>query len=933
MLTLAVVVVAVLGAAGAAPAQGPVPAPPAEAQQPPVFAVGVDVVAVDASVVDADGRPVPGLGPEEFRVEVDGKPRRLVSVEYVGREIEPPSPPPARPALFSTNEDASRGRLVLLLVDRGNIGRGRGREVFEAASRFLDGLAPGDRVGLAFIPGPGSVIEFTADVEEVRRGLRGVVGTADRAGHRVPLGEAVAKIRMHNRKRWEEFLARECGGSLPERAFLTADPEAGVPFTVAQVARCQRELEQDAELVYFDYRERSRSSQAALRTTFDSLGRIEGPKTVVLISEGLGTESPGEVSDLGAAASRSQVTLFVLLLDTSSADASVVYSAIATTEDREVETGGLYDLAAQARGAVLRVMGSGDAAFRRVARELMGYYLLGFEPEPGDRDGKSHEVKVVVSRPKTTVRARGLLDIPSRPPSPPEQLAAALRSPLVDRGLPIRAATYALRDPATGKVRVLIAARVGRASRPVSVAFALSSATGEVAESRAYQGVAGGEGEWLEFTGEAVVDPNTYRLRLAAVDAAGRRGSVEHPVKAALVSAGGLEISDLVLAPGTAGGVVRPAVDLELVGEGLQALVEIGGRDRSRVEAGTVAVELAESADGPALLRLPAATGEVKDGARVARVGIVGGLLPPGTYTARAEVSLEGKPVAVVARPFRIVAPKPGASASGAPLAKMLVQTEPFDRRELLEPEALRHFVDRVAAQVPGPVSSGVAAAMEEARQGRPEAMLDRLADAGKEDARAAFLRGVSYYARGNLAAALTQLQAALARHSEIFPAAVYMGACYAAAGKDLDAIGAWQTALIGESGTSAALYALLGDALGRTGEHEQAAEILGEGAGMFPEDSGLRRRLGIALAKAGRREEALPLLTSWVDAHPDDNGTAFAMMALLFEGFARETAGSAPAGERERLARYARAYVEGKGPNREVIRCWLRYLEARSGG
>jgi tetratricopeptide (TPR) repeat protein len=563
----------------------------------------------------------------------------------------------------------------------------------------------------------------------------------------------------------------------------------------------------------------------------------------------------------------------------------------------------------------------------------MGYYLLGFEPEPGDRDGKSHEVKVVLPRQKATVRARGLLDIPSRPPSPPEQLAAALRSPLVEGGLPIRAATYALRDPATGKVRVLIAARVGRASRPVSLGFALASATGEVAASRAYQGLAGGEGEWLEFTSDAVVDPNTYRLRLAAVDAAGRRGSVEHTVKAALVSAAGLEVSDLVLAKGPAAGPVRPAVDLELAGEGLLALVEIGGRDRARVEAGTVAVELAESADGPALVRMPAVAAEVKDGARVARVGIVGGLLPPGTYTARAEVSLDGKPVAVVARSFSIVAPGPGAASSGAPLASLLVRTAPFDRRALLEPEALGHFVDRVAALVQGPVPSGVAAAMEDARQGRPEAMLDRLADTSREDARVAFLRGVSHYARGSFPAALTELQAALARHSEIFPAAVYTGACYAAAGKDLDAIGAWQTALIGESGTSAALYGLLGDALGRTGEHEQAAEILGEGAALFPEDLALRRRLAIAFAKAGRREEALPLLTSWVDAHPEDDGIAFAMMALLFEGFARETAGSVPAGERERLARYARAYVEGKGPNREVIRCWLRYLESRAGG
>ncbi len=451
--------------------------------------------------------------------------------------------------------------------------------------------------------------------------------------------------------------------------------------------------------------------------------------------------------------------------------------------------------------------------------------------------------------------------------------------------------------------------------------------------SRAYQGIAGGEGEWVEFTGEAVVDPATYNLRLAAVDAAGRRGSVEHRVKAALVSAGGLEISDLVLAPSSTGGAVRPAVDLELAGGGLSALLEVAGRDAARVAEATVALELADSAEGPVLLRAPVATGAAdKDGTRAARVEIAAGLLPPGDYSARAEVSVGGKPVAVVTRPFRVTPPREGSAIGRAPLAGLLVEVPPFDPKELLTPATLGHFLDRLAVLVPGKAQAPVAAAIEDGRQGRPEAMADRLGDGGKDDARAAFLRGVSFYARGNLPSAITQLQSALRLHSELFPAAVYMGASYAASGKDLDAIGAWQTALIGEVG-SPVLYALLGDALVRTKEQEQAVAILSEGLSAFPDDVGLRRRLGMAYAMAGRGEEALPLLTAWVDAHPEDDGALFATLALLFEGFSRETAGAAAQEERQRLTRYAKAYVDGKGPNREVIERWLRYLEARSGG
>ena len=43
--------------------------------QEPVFRAGVDLVTVDAIVVDKDGRPVTGLTADDFILTVDGKPR------------------------------------------------------------------------------------------------------------------------------------------------------------------------------------------------------------------------------------------------------------------------------------------------------------------------------------------------------------------------------------------------------------------------------------------------------------------------------------------------------------------------------------------------------------------------------------------------------------------------------------------------------------------------------------------------------------------------------------------------------------------------------------------------------------------------------------------------------------------------------------------
>jgi VWFA-related protein len=849
------------------------------AQQPPVFAVGVDLVAVDVSVVDGQGRPQLGLAAEDFEVVVDGRPRAVVSSEFVGRELEPPAAPTARPVHYTSNEDAAPGRLVLLLIDRGNMGHGTGRQATAAADRFVSTLAPSDRLGLAVVPGPGPSIEFTADHAQVRQALKHIVGQGERAGFQVPVSEALALFKFNDRIRWRQFLDLECG------RFLIA----------AQLDQCYAQMETEAQQVYLNYRERSQQSMRALETVFASMRSVPGPKTVVLISEGLATETPSETRRLAETAAEAQLTLFVLLLDSSGPSAQYQREQLATPEERELETATMYDLAGLARGAVLPVIGSADAPLQRIARELTGYYMVGFEPEPSDRDGRNHDVRVRVKRERLTVRSRGIVNIPKTAPDAQQLVTTALRSPLVERALPVRVASFA-RPAAAGKVRVLIAAEVERASRPVSVGFVLIDAAGKAAASRLVEGLASGSDEVLLFSGEATVEPGTYSLRLAAVDAAGRRGSVHHEAKAAVVSAGGLLVSDLVLArPANEG--TRPAVDLEADAAGVVALVELSGKDSGDA---SVAVEVAESPDGAAIVRVPAeASAPDRDGVRMARVAIIGGLLPPGGYTARAEVSAGGKAVAAVTRPFRVAAPKAGEKPARAPLAALL--------------------------------PAGVEPALAQARAGRPEAMLDSLPESGRVDVRVSFLRGVSYYARGNLDAALTQLRSALRSASDFFPAAVYMGACYAAGGKDVDAIGAWQTALLGETG-SAALYALLSDALLRVGEADQAVAILDEGLAAFPDDEQLRRRLGLARASAGD-PEALTLLSAWVDAHPDDSRALFATLALLFDGFSRQATGPLDPAEQQRLRRYARAYIDGNGPNRAIVQRWLKYLDERAGG
>src|SRR5687767_5707991 len=121
----------------------------AQDQQPPRFQSGVEVVTVDVTVVDDDGRPIRDLRPRDFVVEVDGRRRRVITAEWIALT---PAPPPAAggqdaareatavPEPYSSNETAVPGRFIMLLVDRGNI-RLEGMTAHRAAIEgFIDGL-------------------------------------------------------------------------------------------------------------------------------------------------------------------------------------------------------------------------------------------------------------------------------------------------------------------------------------------------------------------------------------------------------------------------------------------------------------------------------------------------------------------------------------------------------------------------------------------------------------------------------------------------------------------------------------------------------------------------------------------------------------------------------------------------------------------------
>src|SRR5204863_4016270 len=111
----------------------------------------------------------------DFTLTVDGKPRRVASAQFISveRAIETA---PQKPLEYTSNAGSAGGRLIMLVIDAGNIGAGRGKPAIDAARRFLATLNRADRIALATIPGAGPLIEFTSNHAIVAPLLENVVG-------------------------------------------------------------------------------------------------------------------------------------------------------------------------------------------------------------------------------------------------------------------------------------------------------------------------------------------------------------------------------------------------------------------------------------------------------------------------------------------------------------------------------------------------------------------------------------------------------------------------------------------------------------------------------------------------------------------------------------------------------------------------------------
>jgi VWFA-related protein len=903
-------------------------------QQPPprpTFKSTVDLVPVDVSVVDRDGRPVPDLQAQDFTLSVDGKPRRIASAEFIAiaDTVETPA---ARTVEYSSNAGAAGGRLIMLVVDAENIGIGRGKTAFEAARRFIGTLNRADRVALVVLPGTGPQLEFTTNHALVQSMLAQVVarGTDELGPRRIGLSEALA-LEGNDRTSLRDIVARECG----------ADPGSTL------IESCLQRIRGEGGQLLMSARDRSRNALVALRGLFDRMDTGNTPKTIVLLSEGMLLDRDfTDIGWVGARASAAHIILYVLQLDAGESDASSQRLLPSQTADKTLLKHGLDQLAARARGEVFRTFGDADFAFQRLRRELSGYYLLSFEPEAGDRDGTPHKIRIDVRRSNVEVRSRREFSVgPPVALTNDEILRQTLRTPILSADIPLKLTTYTFQDPATSGLKILLAVEIDRSLNPqdnVSLAYVMLDKMGQPGAARLQRTVTAPVDSLRrvqQWVGAAVAPPGNYTVKIAVVDDSGRRGSVERTIAAKLHAFGQLKATDLLVADNSTqnGGDAPPPVAADFTGDELHAYLELLSDAPEQLTNATAVIEVAQNETGRAIESAPARL-EAADMAggrrRTAEAGVPIGRLPPGDYVARAVISVSGRRVGQVNRPFRvtrtgpIVAARAGSAAPLAPSAPIpfASRIDAFETASVLTPRVVSFFLERLTAAAASDAAA-LRPAIDRAREGKFEDSMQALTGTGDERPAAVFLKGLVSLSSGDLKGAEARFSHALRMDSGLLPAAFYLGACHAAAGRDREAAAAWQKALITES-NAPFVYTLLGDALLRVRDFDRAIDVLIEARTLWPANDEVGLRLATALVRAGKHVDALAVLQPYLDSHPAAPDWLILALQALYETRVAKRAVETPDADRARFVRYAEAYAGARGPQQPLVDQWRKVFD-----
>jgi VWFA-related protein len=879
---------------------------PQQTAQPPVFRSGVETLPLDVTVVNGRGEPIRDLIASDFAVRLDGRPRRVLSAQWVpsAGAATNATAAPVLPDGYVSNEQSTGGRLIVLVIDQPNIPFGEMRTMRETVEAFIDRLSPADRVAVVGFGTGAKSTTFVSDHDQLKRALALLPGQQQQTGigggtHDIGIAAALA-IDRGDEITLSQIVMRDCQGN--QRA----------------IQACRQEILAEAQQTASEARVESDLTLRSLRDVLTNLKAVDAPKTLLLVSQGFLADNQRDdasrVTEISGLAAAARTSIYAFRLETNPADVTRARGSLnpaLIAEDRRERRNGLEALTSSARGALFDVAGTGASVFERVTNELSGYYLLGVEPDSRDQDGKSHPIRVDVGRSGLTVRAHRTMMSggPAGPAAasrtPREVVTAALSSPLPAASLPLRAIAFTFRGLEAGKVRLLVHADIGSAyTTPQRLAIGYyvvdrdgKNLDGQVSEVRLAPVVPGVPSP-VAFSGGASVDPGDYTVKIAVADG-DRIGSLDLPVHASLLDLGKVQLTELIAGgPVPPVNLLRPSVGTVVSFGTVHGYLEAYGPDSGTLD---VRFDVAAEERGPAILSADVRGQIVGDERVVFSHAVAVQSLPPGSYRLRAIITQGNTLLTTLGRAFEIGGGEPvrtsstGGTAPATPLYLPVEQadlTRPFNRDDALKASTLQSFEARV-----------------------PPA------------AKAAFAEGVGHLQKRDYRDAEASFKRAIQPDADSSASLAYLGVTYAAAGRDEQAASVLRTSMAGADDV-AQVYVWLGDALLRIKALGEARPVIEEAAERWPMDARFTRPLAMLYATFGKGVDAVRLLDQTLRGGDADQPTLFKCVEWIFNTHRAGFVVHDPAEDRRLAHAYADQYLKAGGPNQPLIKQWLNYLD-----
>jgi VWFA-related protein len=389
--------------------------------QTATFKTSTSLVEVDIIVKDKDGRFVSGLTADDFEVLEEGKPQKVQHF-YLVTERPAALGELRSDVVLPRSPDQTGRRVFVLIFDSEHISATRIARVKHAGMEFVNEHFRRADLGGVYVNGGLWRNRLTNNPQELLDGIRSLAPAFESPAKR--LGELLAFPRIPS-----EFDAVRI-----ESGDARLVDEIALDNCTAEPDNCLQEggreyvedrIETKAKRYVEEARRAASTTVEAIAHVSRNLARLEGRKTVILVSEGFFVNDlRAELPQIAGQAARAGITMYTLNARGTEGvggrilpDASVARGTLSTLGETAQE--GLDVLAAETGGMAFRNTDNFTKALGTVASDTSSYYVLAYSPENSALDGKFRRIQLKTKWQGVTVRARrGYVASPLPPPRP-----------------------------------------------------------------------------------------------------------------------------------------------------------------------------------------------------------------------------------------------------------------------------------------------------------------------------------------------------------------------------------------------------------------------------------------------------------------------------------------------------------------------------------